>query len=1109
MRYLDVRANGRALGRGAIVLGVGLALLANTALAQPRAAPPSAEAAARRSAWRERAVELLKQRKYSEAEAVVAQGLGEDEATLAPGDAELTKDYLALGVVLQSAGAFTRAGAPLDKAIANEERRLGPNDPALLGVVQVASRVCLALGDQRCVVRLRQRELAFHEKTSGPASVEVAEDLRVLGEAWTSLGDFASAERSFTRALALLRARSGEASKETAGALADLAMLRFYQGDQPGAGRGMTDAVARLERAAPQPDELCYRLGQLGEVELELAQYAKAEATLRRAVDSVCGQTPAVALRRAMVLYLLGKVYAVKADCPHAEPLFLEALTIRSQRLGQNHPTLAAPLSGLAVCRARAGDYRGAEGVFRRTLAIEESANGPGAVGALTALGSLASLELSQGRDVDAERDLLAALARSEEALGASHPTTASAAREVGVFYLLTGAPGRARPVLERAVRDLEIAYGPRHPHVADALGLSGDAYAALGRVPEALDAWERALAIQERTLSLTLATGAEAQKLAYARDLAAAQEGLLNLHLRAAPGEVRAARLALLAILQRKGRVLDAVTEGRGALRASLGADANRALLGQLATSRAKLVGLSFGATRLAPAELRAALGAAEKETEELEAKVSERSAAFRAEQRPVTLEAVAAQLPEDAALLEIASFVPELTRPGARATRGPKRYVAYVLRRHGDPAWVELGDVSVVDSAVAGLRVALRDPSRDPREAARAVDKLVLEPVERLLGARAGAASVRMLFVAPDGALNLIPFGALVDARGRYRHETWLFDYLGSGRDLLRFLDSPAPRSAAMVIANPAFGASAPRAERTEQREPLADRCIERLQRHSFPPLPGTREEGVAVAALLPGSTLLTGAAATTTAVKAVHGPRVLHVATHGYFLADAPPPPAHARGLRLDLQAAPPPEACSSNALLRAGLAFAGANEKRSASRDGQGPQGLLTAMEATDLDLWGTKLVVLSACETGVGEVQSGEGVYGLRRALAIAGAESQVMSLWSVSDDATRDLMIGYYQRLDAGVGRARALHEAQLAVRRSPGREHPYYWAAFVPSGAWTEVSAGPSASAARLPPARGCGCHTTEGQTTDGLWLSACAAAAMFASRRRSKRPR
>ncbi|HKX30371.1 MAG TPA: CHAT domain-containing protein, partial [Blastocatellia bacterium] len=135
-----------------------------------------------------------------------------------------------------------------------------------------------------------------------------------------------------------------------------------------------------------------------------------------------------------------------------------------------------------------------------------------------------------------------------------------------------------------------------------------------------------------------------------------------------------------------------------------------------------------------------------------------------------------------------------------------------------------------------------------------------------------------------------------------------------------------------------------------------------------------------------------------------------------------------------------------------LLRSGLALAGANEHQ------EQDNGILTALEMTGLNLWGTRLVVLSACDTGVGEVKNGDGVHGLRRALVLAGSETQVMSLWPIQDRATRDLMIAYYGRLQRGEGRGEALRQVQLTMLKQVKRRHPYYWASFIQSGKWTDL---------------------------------------------------
>ncbi|HYV07734.1 MAG TPA: CHAT domain-containing protein, partial [Blastocatellia bacterium] len=200
-----------------------------------------------------------------------------------------------------------------------------------------------------------------------------------------------------------------------------------------------------------------------------------------------------------------------------------------------------------------------------------------------------------------------------------------------------------------------------------------------------------------------------------------------------------------------------------------------------------------------------------------------------------------------------------------------------------------------------------------------------------------------------------------------------------------------------------------------------------------------------------------------------------RILHIATHGFFLPDQPADTtAESRALshREEPERAAPKRE-QENPLLRSGIVLAGVKQQQS----GLGEDGVLTALEAAGLDLWGTQLVVLSACETGLGEVRNGAGVYGLRRALVLAGSETQVMSLWSVNDESTRDLMVGFYKRLQTGEGRAEALRNVQLEMlgtnasqqpAGTPGARpgaaaqrfsHPYFWAPFIESGAWTSTA--------------------------------------------------
>jgi len=323
-------------------------------------------------------------------------------------------------------------------------------------------------------------------------------------------------------------------------------------------------------------------------------------------------------------------------------------------------------------------------------------------------------------------------------------------------------------------------------------------------------------------------------------------------------------------------------------------------------------------------------------------------------------------------------------------------------------------------------------------------------MQPVRALLG------ETTQLLISPDGALNLIPFAALVDEQGRYLVERYSFSYLTSGRDLLRLQVARESQSKPLVVADPAFGepdlaqADAPKpAARARKRQSVTTGAD--LSSFYFTPLGGTSEEARTIRSLFPDAAVLTGNRATEAALKQAVAPRILHIATHGFFLEDQPVKiegtrgDGEVRGLSAKVKI--------ENPLLRSGLALAGANLRKGGDDD-----GIVTAMEASGLNLWGTKLVVLSACDTGVGEVKTGEGVYGLRRALVLAGAETQVMSLWPVNDYMTQELMTAYYRGLKQGRGRGEALRQVQLQMLQRPGRQHPFFWASFIQSGEWASL---------------------------------------------------
>jgi CHAT domain-containing protein len=704
-------------------------------------------------------------------------------------------------------------------------------------------------------------------------------------------------------------------------------------------------------------------------------------------------------------------------------------------------------LNNLAELYRATGAYAKAEPLYQLALAIHEKALGPEHPDTAVLLNNLAALYQATGAYAKAEPLYQRALTITENALGGERPNIAASLNNLAELYRATGAYAKAEPLYQRALEITEKALGPEHPDTALSLNNLTALYQATGDYAKAEPLFERAQGIDEINTARFLLSGDEARKRMYLQQRRGDAYADASFSLAAA--DPRARVLGLTAVLQYKGRVLDAMAGSVALLRRSVDPK-DQALFDELAAVAQQLSTLTFrGPGNLSAQAYRERLDTLAREQEQLEGELSARSAAFRQAVAPVTLDGVRQGLPADAVLVEWFRYQPFDPKAKDEKTRwGAPRYVAYVLRREGDPAAIDVGAAQDVDKLVSEFRAALSDPaSTSYKEVAQELSGKLIKPLQTSLP------GVNRLLLSPDGALNLVPFAALTDEHGDYVAQRFEVTYLTGGRDLLNLAAPPAPaRGSPVVMADPDYGqsASGPPPDIGSYRSSDLDRSG-----LVFTPLAGTADEAKTLQGLLKldAQEVLTGADATEEKLKGLHGPRILHVATHGFFLSDQQVAAAALRPVTFGAET--PPLPLGKNPLLRSGLALAGANARRSGDSD----DGILTAAEAAQLDLRGTQLVVLSACETGLGEAQQGEGVYGLRRALVLAGAQAQLVSLWKVADAQTQAPMVDYYQRLLNGAGRAAALREAQQAMIANPATRHPYYWAAFVPIGNWTPLA--------------------------------------------------
>jgi CHAT domain-containing protein len=942
---------------------------------------------------------------------LISRALGPDGVTTVRfNDNPLSHGTEELSFVAESAGLHTiRVGARLRNAPQApyeirfvELRAATDRERAMHEAMKLDGRTqeLISSGKYQEARSAAEQALAIAERESAVETVQGAMLLLRAGQALDVLGNRAASVPLYERALPILETTLGTDHPLYGYVAGRLGSSYFHTSERLKADRLLNVALENLEESlGPDHPWVAVMLRSYGNMQVGLGNDQKARSSFERALAIA---EPAYGEENILVSDLLnnlGQVCLNENDNTHAREYLERSLAIAEKRYGAEHFSLANILSNLGIVARKDGDYDAAERYYLRALALREKQLGP------------------------------------------EDPTIASNLINIGNLYRSKGDFPKSIETHNRALGILERMSTPADWGTVMALGNLAKTYTIMGDMPNAIQFQERAEAAVEASIVIDTAIGSERDKLASSKSTAERTDRTISLHLQRAPQDPRAAALATLVLLQRKGRLLDAMSDSFRALRERASPE-DQASLDQLADASAQLARLVLDGPRKTPiAEYRAAVADLEARTDKLEAAISRDSAEFRAQVQDVSLATVQQTIPPDAALLEFAVYRPfEPAQSGD--TYGVPHYAVYVIRNEGAPRGIDLGEVATIDETVEELRSALRDPERsDVQVPAGSLESRVLAPIREWL------AGVRRLLVSPDGALNLIPFETFSDEQGRYLLERYSVSYLTAGRDLLRLRVPRESKSSPVVIADPVFGeqdtievASSRRAERGVATSDGSDSIY-------FAPLAGTAQEARKIHAVFPDARVLLGADATEAALARAGAPQIVHIATHAFFLDPAAkdaPAGTRAAGSQAPIE----------NPLLRSGLALSGANLSRGSAED-----GILTALEASRLDLWGTELVTLSACGTGLGHVENGEGVYGLRRAFLLAGAETVVMSLWPVSDYATRQLMVDYYSGLKKGLGRGDALRQAKLEMAKRRGRQHPYYWAGFIQSGEWAGLS--------------------------------------------------
>jgi CHAT domain-containing protein/tetratricopeptide (TPR) repeat protein len=802
-----------------------------------------------------------------------------------------------------------------------------------------------------------------------------------------------------------------------------------------------------------------------------------------------------------------------QGDYSRARELYQSALAHKTRCASVNGADVVTPLLNLALAAEVMGDAGEADKLYARAAQAWSARYSPSHPFVALAVDGLARVSLMQGSASQARQRWLRALSIRRGSLGEDHPEVAWSFTNLGQTDILLGNIKTAATSLERSAEiytrtgvsdqperfirllaargELQLKlgnlssaqdllaqalatrlrfFGEAHPLSAEARADLARAQALVGREDLALESALMAEDVAKNHLRRSISYLPERQALMYA---GVRPEGL-NLAVSIAASGHKSPRIVFDAVVRSRAVVLDEL-ETRSHIKSASDPNLDK-LRERLTTARQRLANLTLRSVRDRVPTPTAILEDARGEAEVAERALAERSASFRLEQARAEsgFDDVWRALPADSVLVSYLKYQhTALPKSGQSLKVVPptESYVAFVATaRDGAVAAVPLGSARVVDAMIADWRtvISAQAPPNELeyRKAAGGLRRQIWDPIAAFVK---GAS---LVFVVPDGAINLVSFGALPVGNNYLLENVQGLHYLSAERDLLS-ANGSKPRGGLLAIGGVEF-ANQPIVARGSTSPIASSRSAPAFcsgsQLTRFDALPGTTGEVADISAVwnssgsVNGSALvLRGSSATEDAFKReASGRAILHLATHGFFF-DGGCVPA-ARGTRSvgGLVSARPAVAASPQTVERqfalSGLALAGANHRASAKPGAE--DGILTAEEVVSLNLDGVEWAVLSACDTGLGRIRAGEGVFGLRRAFQIAGVRTVIMSLWAVDDEATRLWMRSLYEgRLVRHLSTTRAVRDASIAVladRRKKGLSaHPFYWAGFVAAGSW------------------------------------------------------
>ena len=850
---------------------------------------------------------------------------------------------------------------------------------------------------------------AFYNNTEF-TDEERARFQRESGELAYGSGNFAIAEKRFSAAKSLYEEANltddlGYLKTISNQGLLYATMGRFTQAE------GFTVGALDIRKNTFGADHIgmAASLNNYGVLHFNLGRYNESEKTLANAQSIIAAYSLKSSMPYSIVLNNQAMLFQTIGRFQEAEATLKEAIEVAEKLQSKKSKNHLKFLSNLALLYQQMGKYPEAETIY---LSMEKRL-GKTNPDYASMLSNQAALYMLMGKEDKVETLLKSAAAIYKTSFGEENPAYAKVISDLGNFYRIYGRNPESLPLLERSLTIREKTLGKSHPHFVQSQEDLAIYYWKNNAHEQAYSLYRELMESSLEFVNTYFPPMSEAEKTKYWDVLSPRFQRFYNFAIESGAILPNIVRDLFDYQIATKALLLNSTNK----VKQNIFASRDGVLIKDYLTwmdQKEQLARLyAYSKSELKAQHIN--LDSIERATNAMEKNLSERSKDFSAGYSTdrITYSQISDRLSDDEAVVEIIRV-----KTFDQVFTNESKYVALVLKKGADmPVMKVLENGLQLETRYAKFyRNAIQEKMLDEHSYDQYWARIETELQNK-----------KVIYLSPDGVFNQINLNTLKKTGGEYFINRYDLTILGNSKDLitLKIKKNVTPSRIATLLGFPDYGGPA------------------------IVPLPGTKIEVDGIANILKGSgyqlNLLTQNSATEAKLKSVKGPELLHIATHGYFLEDVEKS-GSAFGIHL--------ENANDNPLLRSGIMLAGAAKTLSGATSPNlesNDNGILTAYEAMNMNLEGTQLIVLSACETGLGDIKAGEGVYGLQRAFLVAGADALIMSLWKVDDTATQLLMRNFYANWIKLRNKQKAFKQAQLQLMTK--YKEPYFWGAFVMIG--------------------------------------------------------